>query len=59
MHKYSADEFVLVLAGTSETGGHRYEADACRTTAAGLCQGSRVALAALLTVRLGAMGQFG
>jgi quercetin dioxygenase-like cupin family protein len=61
VHTHPADEFVLVLSGTIETGGHRCEAGTFWTTPAGVRQGPHVALTAveLLTVRLGPMGQFG
>jgi quercetin dioxygenase-like cupin family protein len=61
IHAHPADEYVLVLSGTVETGGRRCEAGCFWTTPAGTRQGPHVALsdAELLTVRLGAMGQFG
>jgi anti-sigma factor ChrR (cupin superfamily) len=61
VHTHPADEFVLVLSGIVETGGHRCEAGAFWSTPAGARQGPHVALtsAELLTVRLGAMGSFG
>jgi quercetin dioxygenase-like cupin family protein len=61
VHTHPADEFVLVLSGIVETGGHRCEAGAFWSTPAGTRQGPHVALtsAELLTVRLGAMGSFG
>jgi quercetin dioxygenase-like cupin family protein len=61
VHAHPADEFVLVLSGTVETGGRRCEAGAFWTTPAGTRQGPHVAITAveLLTVRLGAMGRFG
>ena len=60
VHTHPADEFVLVLSGIVETGGHRCEAGAFWSTPAGTRQGPHVALtsAELLTVRLGAMGSF-
>ncbi|MBV9456480.1 MAG: hypothetical protein JO141_03030 [Bradyrhizobium sp.] len=61
VHTHPADEFVLVLAGTVETGGRRCEVGAFWTTPAGTCQGPHVAITEveLLTVRLGTMGPFG
>jgi anti-sigma factor ChrR (cupin superfamily) len=61
VHTHPADEFVLVLSGILETGGHRCEAGAFWSTLAVTRQGPHVALTAaeLLTVRLGAMGRFG
>jgi anti-sigma factor ChrR (cupin superfamily) len=61
VHTHPADEFVLVLSGILETGGHRCEAGAFWSTPAGTRQGPHVALTAaeLLTVRLGAIGSFG
>jgi len=61
VHTHPADEFVLVLSGTIETGGRRCEAGTFWKTPAGTRQGPHVAVTAaeLVTVRLGAMGQFG
>jgi quercetin dioxygenase-like cupin family protein len=61
VHTHPADEFVLVLSGTVETGGRRCEAGTFWATPAGTRQGPHVAVTAaeLLTVRLGAMGHFG
>jgi quercetin dioxygenase-like cupin family protein len=61
VHTHPADEFVLVLTGTVETGGRRCEPGTFWTTPAGTRQGPHVALTdvELLTVRLGAMGLFG
>lgn len=61
VHTHPADEFVLVLSGTIETGGRRCEAGTFWTTPAGIRQGPHVAIAdvELFTVRLGAMGPFG
>ena len=61
VHTHPADEFVLVLSGRVETGGRRCEAGTFWTTPAQTRQGPHVAIAdvELLTVRLGAMGQFG
>jgi hypothetical protein len=58
---HSADEFVLVLSGTVETGGRRCEAGTFCTTPAGTRQGPHIAITEveLLTVRLGTMGHFG
>jgi anti-sigma factor ChrR (cupin superfamily) len=60
-HTHPADEYVLVLTGTVETGGRRCEAGTFWTTPAGTRQGPHIALTdvELLTVRLGAMGSFG
>jgi hypothetical protein len=61
VHTHPADEFVMVLSGTVETGGRRCEAGTFWTTPAGTRQGPHVALTGveLLTIRLGAMGPFG
>jgi anti-sigma factor ChrR (cupin superfamily) len=61
VHTHPADEFVLVLTGTIETGGRRCEAGTFWETPAGTRQGPHVAVTdvELLTVRLGAMGLFG
>ena len=61
VHTHPADEFVLVLSGTVETGGRRCEAGTFWTTPAGTRQGPHIAMTEveLLTVRLGAMGPFG
>ena len=61
VHTHPADEFVLVLSGTIETGGRRCEAGTFWTTPAQTRQGPHVAITdvELLTVRLGAMGAFG
>jgi hypothetical protein len=61
VHTHPADEFVLVLSGTVETGGRRCEAGTFWTTPADTRQGPHVAVTdvELLTVRLGAMGPFG
>jgi hypothetical protein len=61
VHVHPADEYVLVLSGTVETGGRRCEAGTFWTTPAGTRQGPHVAVteAELLTMRLGAMGPFG
>jgi hypothetical protein len=60
VHTHPADEFVLVLTGTIETGGRRCEAGTFWTTPAGARQGPHVAVTdvELFTVRLGAMGPF-
>jgi quercetin dioxygenase-like cupin family protein len=60
VHTHPADEFVLVLSGTVETGGRRCEAGTFWTTPAGTRQGPHVAVTEveLFTVRLGAMGPF-
>jgi len=61
VHTHPADEYVLVLSGTIETGGRRCEAGTFWTTPAQTRQGPHVAVTdvELLTVRLGAMGPFG
>jgi anti-sigma factor ChrR (cupin superfamily) len=61
VHKHPADEFVLVVAGTVETGGRRCEKGTFWTTPANTQQGPHMAVteAELLTVRLGPMGSFG
>lgn len=61
IHTHPADEFVLVLSGMVETGGHRCESGTFWTTPANTRQGPHVAITEveLLTVRLGAMGHFG
>lgn len=61
VHTHPADEFVLVLAGTVQTGGRLCQAGTFWTTPAGFRQGPHIAVteAELLTVRLGAMGSFG
>jgi len=60
-HAHPADEFVLVLSGTIETGGRRCEAGTFWATPADARQGPHIAVTEveLLTVRLGAMGPFG
>ncbi len=60
VHTHPADEYVLVLAGTVETGGTRCEAGTFWITPAGTRQGPHVALTdvELLTIRLGPMGSF-
>lgn len=59
-HTHPADEYVLVVSGTIETGGTRCEAGTFWTTPAGTRQGPHVAITdvELLTIRLGAMGAF-
>src|SRR5882757_2770042 len=59
-HTHPADEYVMVLSGTVETGGRRCETGTFWITPAGTRQGPHVALTdvELLTVRLGAMGAF-
>src|SRR5262249_752379 len=60
IHTHPADEFVLVLSGTIETGGRRCEFGTFWTTPAGTRQGPHVAVTdvELLTIRLGPMGRF-
>jgi anti-sigma factor ChrR (cupin superfamily) len=59
-HTHPADEYVVVLSGTIETGGRRCEAGTFWTTPAGVRQGPHVAITdvELLTIRLGGMGAF-
>ena len=61
VHTHPGDEYVLVLAGTVATGGHRCEKGTFWTTPAGTRQGPHVAITdvELLTIRLGPMGTFG
>jgi quercetin dioxygenase-like cupin family protein len=61
VHIHPADEYVLVLSGTVETGGRHCEAGTFWITPAGTRQGPHVAITdvELLTMRLGAMGPFG
>jgi quercetin dioxygenase-like cupin family protein len=61
VHTHPADEYVMVLSGTIDTGGRRCEAGTFWITPAGTRQGPHVAITdvELLTVRLGAMGPFG
>jgi anti-sigma factor ChrR (cupin superfamily) len=61
VHTHPADEYVMVLSGTVETGGRRCEVGTFWITPAGTRQGPHVAITdvELLTVRLGAIGQFG
>jgi quercetin dioxygenase-like cupin family protein len=60
VHTHPADEYVMVLSGTVETGGRRCDAGTFWITPAGTRQGPHVAITdvELLTVRLGAMGLF-
>jgi anti-sigma factor ChrR (cupin superfamily) len=60
VHTHPADEYVMVLSGTVETGGRRCEVGTFWITPAGTRQGPHVAMTdvELLTVRLGAMGPF-
>jgi anti-sigma factor ChrR (cupin superfamily) len=59
-HTHPADEYVLVLQGTLETGGQRCEQGTFWVVPAGTRQGPHIALTdvELLTIRLGAMGAF-
>jgi quercetin dioxygenase-like cupin family protein len=61
VHTHPADEYVMVLSGTVETGGRRCEAGTFWITPAGIRQGPHVAITdvELVTVRLGPLGQFG
>lgn len=60
VHTHPADEYVYVISGIVETGGRRCEAGAFWITPRDTRQGPHVAITdvELLTVRLGAMGQF-
>lgn len=60
VHTHPADEYVMVLSGTVETGGRRCDAGTFWITPAGTRQGPHVAISdvELLTMRLGAMGPF-
>jgi anti-sigma factor ChrR (cupin superfamily) len=60
-HVHPADEYVMVLSGTVETGGRRCECGTFWITPAGTRQGPHVAITEveLLTIRLGPMGRFG
>ena len=59
-HTHPADEYVMVLSGTVETGGRRCETGTFWITPAGARQGPHVAVTEveLLTIRLGPMGSF-
>jgi anti-sigma factor ChrR (cupin superfamily) len=59
-HTHPADEYVMVLSGTVETGGRRCEAGTFWITPAGIRQGPHVAISdvEILTMRLGPMGAF-
>jgi len=59
-HTHPADEYVLVVSGTLETGGRRCETGTFWTTPANTRQGPHVAITdvEILTVRLGALGAF-
>ena len=61
VHTHPADEYVLVVTGTIDTGGRRCEAGTFWETPAGTRQGPHIAGTdvELLTIRLGAMGPFG
>ena len=61
VHSHPADEYVMVLRGTVETGGRRCEAGTFWISPAGTRQGPHVAITdvEILTMRLGAMGRFG
>jgi anti-sigma factor ChrR (cupin superfamily) len=60
VHTHPADEFVLVLSGTIETGGRTCNVGTFWKTPAGFRQGPHIAKTdvELLTIRLGAMGPF-
>ncbi|MEO0535925.1 MAG: cupin domain-containing protein [Cyanobacteria bacterium P01_A01_bin.123] len=59
-HTHPCDEYVYVLSGTVETGGHQCEADTFWHTPAGVKQGPHEAMTdvELLTIRLGVIGNF-
>jgi quercetin dioxygenase-like cupin family protein len=59
-HTHPADEYVLVVSGTVETGGRRCETGTFWITPANIKQGPHVAItdAEILTIRLGALGKF-
>lgn len=61
IHTHPADEYVYVIGGTVETGGRRCEAGTFWATPKGTPQGPHIAITdvELLTIRLGAIGQFG
>ena len=61
VHTHPADEYVMILSGTVETGGRRCETGTFWITPAGTRQGPHVAITdvELLTLRLGPMGSFG
>ena len=61
VHTHPADEYVMVLSGTVETGGRRCQAGTFWITPAGIRQGPHLAITdvELLTTRLGPMGTFG
>lgn len=59
-HTHPADEYVLVLRGTIETGGVRCEAGDFWMTPKNTRQGPHIAITdvEIVTIRLGAMGEF-
>ena len=59
-HTHPADEYVLVVSGTLETGGRRCDAGTFWTTPANIRQGPHVAVTdvEIVTIRLGALGKF-
>jgi len=59
-HTHPADEYVLVVSGTIDTGGRRCEAGTFWITPAHTRQGPHVAITdvEILTIRLGAPGEF-
>ncbi len=59
-HTHPADEYVLVLSGTIETGGVKCEAGDFWITPKNVRQGPHLALTnvEIITVRLGLMGEF-
>ncbi len=59
-HTHPVDEYVLIVAGTLQTGDRQCVAGCFWTTPAGTRQGPHVALTdvEIITIRLGAMGEF-
>lgn len=60
VHTHPADEYVLVVSGTIETGGRRCTTGTFWTTPAYTRQGPHIAITdvEILTIRLGELGQF-
>lgn len=60
IHTHPADEYVMVLSGTIETGGRRCESGTFWVTPRDVRQGPHIALddVELLTIRLGPIGSF-
>jgi quercetin dioxygenase-like cupin family protein len=61
VHTHPADEYVYVISGTVETGARHCNAGTFWITPRGVRQGPHIAITdvELLTIRLGAMGEFG